>query len=118
MKLTAISEKISNPGAGNFEPIWPLTALFILVPILSFSLIFLYKSRKIQLRLTLLLVILILISIVVFGYYVWSYIKTSQSNIIINYKLFLPVLMLIFSILAFRGIRKDEEIVRSYDRLR
>jgi hypothetical protein len=29
-----------------------------------------------------------------------------------------PLLMFIFSILAYKGVRKDELLVRSYDRLR
>lgn len=118
LRLTAITEKIAGAGFEKFESIWPLTALFIIVPILSFLLIFLYKGRKVQMRLSLLLVLLILLTIGVCGYYVWNYLKTSQTNITFSYKLILPLLMLIFSILAYRGIRKDEEIVRSYDRLR
>jgi hypothetical protein len=30
----------------------------------------------------------------------------------------LPFLQLIFSILAYRGIKKDDQLVKSYDRLR
>lgn len=118
LRLTAITQKISGAGVDKFEYIWPLTALLVIVPLLSFFLIFLYKGRKIQMRLTLLLVMLILLTIGVCGYYVWNYIKTSLTDIAFSYKLILPPLMLIFSILAYRGIRKDEDIVRSYDRLR
>jgi hypothetical protein len=30
----------------------------------------------------------------------------------------MPVIQLILSILAFRGIKKDDQLVKSYDRLR
>ena len=114
LRLTAIF----GAGADRFESIWPLTVLLIIVPMLSLALIFLYKGRKMQMRLTLLLIVLILLTIGVCGYYVWNYMKASQTIITFSYKLILPLLLLIFSILAYRGIRKDEEIVRSYDRLR
>lgn len=95
-----------------------LSVLLLVVPLLSFVLIFLYKKRKLQIRLTLLLLLLIVLLIGVAGYYVFRITGNSDTDIVFNYKLILPVLMLIFIFFAYKGIRKDEEIVRSYDRLR
>jgi uncharacterized membrane protein YozB (DUF420 family) len=41
-----------------------------------------------------------------------------QVNIVPDLKLMLAPLILIFSVLALRGIKRDENLVRSYDRLR
>lgn len=95
-----------------------LSVLLLAVPLFSFLIIFFYKKRKLQLRLTLLLLLLIIFMIGVSVYYVLKSTGTTDSGMVFNYKLILPVLMLIFTFLAYKGIRKDEEIVRSYDRLR
>lgn len=95
-----------------------LSILFLTIPLLSFLNIFFYKKRKLQIRLTMFLLFLIIFLIGVAGYYVFKISIDSDTSIVFNYKLILPVLMLIFTFMAYRGIRKDEEIVRSYDRLR
>lgn len=95
-----------------------LSALLLAVPLLAFLIIFFYKKRKLQIRLTLLLLLLIIAMVGVAGYYIYISPGRSDTEIVFTYKLILPFLMLIFTFLAYRGIRKDEEIVRSYDRLR
>ncbi len=97
---------------------WFFTALLLVIPVLSFLIIFLYKKRKLQIRLTVLLIFLVAVMIAVLGYYYYVLTGNSDAELTFSYKLFLPLLMLIFSILALTGIRKDENIVRSYDRLR
>lgn len=94
------------------------SALLLAVPLFSFIIIFLYKKRKLQLRLALVLILLVILLLVFCGYYIYQISGNADAGLVLNYKLALPVLMLVFSTLAYRGIRKDEEIVRSYDRLR
>ncbi|HLN19613.1 MAG TPA: DUF4293 family protein [Bacteroidales bacterium] len=91
------------------------TALLIAVPLLSAITIFVYQNRKLQLRLTMILIILIIVLCGVAVYLVFSF---TGGNIILRPKLILPALMLVFSFKALGGIKKDEAIVRSYDRLR
>lgn len=96
----------------------PFSILLMLIPLVSFVTIFLYKNRKLQLKMTVALILLIIAVIALSGYYIYSVVNSYESELTLSYKLVLPVLMLIFSILAYRGIKKDEHLVRSYDRLR
>lgn len=95
-----------------------MTILCFAVPVLSFAIIFMYKSRKNQLRLTGLLILLIILLIAATAFFAYSVIQSRDAELVSWYKLILPLLMLAASFLAFRGIRKDENLVRSYDRLR
>lgn len=97
--------------------IW-LTIICILIPAFSAFSIFLFKKRKVQIWLVSVLIILNVILILLLAFY--SYIIMTKYNAVISpdLKMAVPVLQLIFSILAFRGIKKDENLVKSYDRLR
>ena len=116
LNLEGISGVVS-PGL-EYSKLLPLTILLIAVPILSFLTIFLYSNRKSQMKLTILLIILILLEIAAGAYFTHYIMGNFNTDPVPGLKLILPVLMLIFAILAYRGIRKDEKLVRSYDRLR
>jgi hypothetical protein len=45
-------------------------------------------------------------------------ISKFTATIIPGFKMIIPILILVFSILAYLGIRKDDRLVKSYDRLR
>lgn len=109
--------------SGGEEPeiimtVMPFSILIMLIPLVAVVAIFLYKNRKVQMKMVVALMLLIIAVIALAVYYVYSVINTYDSELMFGYKLILPVLMLIFSILAYRRIKKDEELVRSYDRLR
>lgn len=98
------------------------TIIFLLVssgiPAISLITIFLFKNRKMQLKFTLSLVILDLFVIAAIIYYGILYVSRYTGTIIPEFRIFIPLINLILLILAYRGIRKDENLVRSYDRLR
>lgn len=89
-------------------------ALCIASGLLSLITIFLYKNRKLQIRLC-----LIIISLLVFElasiYYDVSQLSDEHT---LKATIVTPLLAVIFLILALRGIRKDEQLVRSMDRFR
>lgn len=97
-----------------------IPALIILFTVLLLSLIaiFLYRNRKLQMKLTLGIIVLTIAFIAVLIFYSVSIILKFQVTLVLGYKMFIPLLMILFGILACRGIRKDEELVKSYDRLR
>lgn len=95
-----------------------LTILLYLIPVISLITIFLYKKRKLQLRFTVSLILLIVILILTLVYYTYSVTSKFNAEISFRLKLVYPFVMLMCSFLAYRGIRKDEDIVKSYDRLR
>lgn len=119
-KITFASILKSTEGNGLevIEKLIPLSVLIILIPIISLVTIFVFKNRKIQMRLALFL--MILCTLLVFALIHGSIIIISKfgATITPGFKMILPVLMLILSVLAYLGIKKDDHLVKSYDRLR
>lgn len=96
----------------------PLTIPLLLIASLSLVVIFLYRNRRLQMMLTLVLIGVSVISILIAGAYIFFIAGKYTADIIFNIKILIPVLIVVCLILAYRGIRKDEDMVRSYDRLR
>ncbi len=111
--------RISGTGASEkLQTILPLTILLLLIPIISFSAIFFFKNRKLQIKFILgliILVIMLMAAITLYGLWV---VRNFYCKIIPGIWLIFPVLMLTAGILACRAIRNDEKIVKSYDRMR
>ena len=81
--------------------------------LLTFITIFLYKTRKVQLRLVIVALLLELLLIFLFYRETQNF---SQGAFSITAALHVVIIAGLF--LAARGIRKDEKLVRSTDRLR
>jgi len=96
----------------------PVTLLMFIIPVVSFLTIFLYKNRRVQLILS--KTILGFISAFIIALVVYSYIFISRYNaeIVPGIAMAVPVIQLILVVLAYRGIKKDDDLVKSYDRLR
>lgn len=90
-----------------------LLILSVAVGLLALITIFLFKNRKLQMRLTWLGIILQLVVLAVY----FQQIKTFVQG---NYTLTsaLSFVIPVFFILAWLGIRKDEKLIKSMDRLR
>lgn len=97
----------------------PLLGAIIIVIILTFISIFLFKNRKLQLKLIRLNILLNLIMIIAIfvGYsrYIQSVIEVEEQ---FKTGAFLPLISLVFTVLAYRAVKKDDELIRSADRLR
>lgn len=88
--------------------------LNILVIVLSISVIFLYKNRILQYKLANLL---ILLNVFIIGLlFLLPYAKEGSINY--EFGAFLPIIGAIFAFLAGHFIKKDEQLVRSSDRIR
>jgi phosphoglycerol transferase MdoB-like AlkP superfamily enzyme len=98
--------------------ILPLVVLLILIAAISLLTIFLFKNRKFQLKLSIALIVLSIILILALAYYAFTLSGKYNAPIQFSINLIFPVMVLVFSILAYRGIKKDDELVKSYDRLR
>ena len=96
----------------------PVLVVLILIILLSLVTIFFYKRRKLQLKLNIGVIVLIITFIGVLLFYALSIIKKYQASLVPGWKMFIPFLMILSGILTYRGIKKDEELVKSYDRLR
>ena len=96
-----------------------LVMMIIALGVLAIIYIFLFKNRKLQFRLSVLGVICSA------GFLFVEYLKVEEfkkaNNILSgSYQMgaLLPIVMIIFFILAARGIYRDEKLVKSLDRLR
>jgi peptidoglycan/LPS O-acetylase OafA/YrhL len=96
-----------------------LFAAIIATCLLGFVTIFLYKNRKTQKSLALLGFFLSL-GIIALEVYLVSDYKTTQnfSENAWQFGAIMPGLMVIFFFLAYQGIRHDEKMIKSLDRLR
>jgi len=98
---------------------WPLSLLFAVVSVLAFLNIFSYKNRVRQMRIC---IFLMLVSIGMTGmmiYYTWvAGNKFDTIHTLYQWRYVIPPIVIILQYLAFRGIRKDELMVKAYDRIR
>ncbi|WP_256003914.1 DUF4293 domain-containing protein [Pedobacter deserti] len=106
---------LTEAGQSQSTAATPLLITIVITGILFFVNIFNFRNRALQRRITGICMVLILVAC---G---WMYYYASMiSGTTFNYGagLFMPVLGLIFSLLTMRGIRKDEQLLKSADRLR
>ncbi|WP_256012925.1 DUF4293 domain-containing protein [Desertivirga xinjiangensis] len=96
-----------------------LTIATVLVALLPLIIVFFYANRKKQLTFSYLTIVVILV-------YTFWLVQTAKSVIediqleFQNYGIgvMLPSVAILFVVLAIRGIRRDEKLVKSADRLR
>lgn len=96
----------------------PLTILMILVPLMFFVSILLFKNRKLQIRSTVLSTLLFAGVLIMILFYIFISGNNIGADPIFNVKLVFPLAGLVFGYLAFRAILKDELLIKSYDRIR
>lgn len=121
-KLTLLGVINLVPDSGSIFQVYftlPLITFVLLLTMLFIITIFQFKNRKRQLKiiqLNILLNILLIIGIFI----IYSRLILSQLDVSEEYGIgaFLPLFSLIFLVMAYRGVKKDEELVRSADRLR
>ncbi len=99
----------------NFYSLSVLAGLLIF---LFMFILFRYKSRKAQLRLCRVAFIILLGLLALPVFYILKYSQLHTMTFFPGITFTLPVLSGVFTWLAFRGIKKDEELIRSIDRIR
>ena len=98
---------------------WPMTVLFGIVAALSFFTLFSYKNRMRQIRLCIFLIFLCAGMTGMMFYYTWFVGNTFEAeHPIYLWRFGLPPVCMITLYLAFRRIRRDELLVKAYDRIR
>lgn len=116
---SAMSSGLRLENGDNVFPAWPAFILILLTAILLFLNIFFYRNRKLQIRICVYSIILDfgLIGIL---YYFWVVILRQMDidSYWLKVPLVFPLVAIIFTYLAFRGIRKDEIFIRSIDKIR
>jgi len=90
---------------------------FLLSAVLSLFSIFMFKNRKLQFvinRLTIILNFILLIALVYGSLNLPGEAVVSEKGI----GMFLPIISIVLIVLANKAIKKDEDLVKSVDRLR
>lgn len=105
-------------GVGTVMNHWGLFVLALIIALLSLYIVFLYKKRKLQMRLTMLGMLLTVGYLI---YYMVEAVKLTnalQASYGFKFALALPIITIILLFMARRAIRKDEVLVRMSNRLR
>ena len=107
---------ISMPdGSKTYAP-WALFTIQMIITVLAFTTIFLFKKRMLQIRLT------IFSSVMLIGYYLalvaYILMLAEDTTFSASWTICLPIIAIILNWLAIRGIGADEALVKAYDRLR
>ena len=98
---------------------WPVFILVLFLTLLSLINIFLYKKRKLQIRICIYSIILAFGLIgLIYYYFVLGFRPLDEPAYALSFPMVLPAIFIILVYLAFRGIRKDEILIRSQDRIR
>jgi len=120
IKITFANVVKSMQGSGLevIEKLIPLSFIIVLIPLVSLITIILFKKRNIQLRFALLLIILCILLVVALIHGSITTISKQNASLVPGFKMIVPVVNLILSFLAYLGIKKDDRLVKSYDRLR
>lgn len=95
---------------------YAFASVLSITSLLSLVNIFLFKSRKIQMRLCIYNSILIIALVGLMVYFAYFSLDKAVWNF--NFPMVLPIVALIFTIMARSGIKKDENLIRSVDRIR
>ena len=100
---------------------WGLVITVIAAAVLPAVTIFLYKKRMLQFRLCIVEMILLCGVILFEALYLWTgYAKLSELQLTAFFlqSAILPLISLIFTWLALRGVKKDIMLLKSMDRIR
>lgn len=118
IKVTGVYQTMGGQVVQT-QPFLGLTIATVLLGLIPLVIIFFYRNRKRQLAIC----YLAILAILGFSFWLVQTAKTVIGNVnleIGNYGIgvILPSLAILFIILALRGIRNDEKLIKSADRLR
>jgi hypothetical protein len=101
------------------KSVWSVEVLFFSILLIELSTIFLYKFRIVQMRLCVLNILLMfgLIGMIYFVTKINLKQLDGQESIFL-WPMLIPFISIILTFLAFKGVRKDDKMVKSYDRIR
>lgn len=121
-KIALFSGNIVKTGQpAQFEKLTAGSSILLAIVVavsalLSLYIIFIYKNRKLQIKLVLLNLAVSIIAIILFYKQTQQFVEGESSLFILA--LVFPVVSVFFLILALRGINRDEKLIKSLDRLR
>ena len=97
---------------------WILYTECSLTALLSLVTVFLYKKRKLQIKLCYGILGLLILSYLIMFFNFWLPNHSSEADIAFKAPMVFPFFAIVLDILAIHAIQKDDKLVRSLDRLR
>lgn len=107
----------TNLGVSNLQVNYFIVISTAVLALISFVNIFNFKNRTLQKRIIFLNIILI-IALSAFNSQEAKKIPGGIENAQLGVGMFLPMIAILFSVLALKGIKNDEKLIQSADRLR
>ena len=125
-ELNSLGLVSTSPGFETDRMCWDLFLLLLLMVALPLTIIFLYKKRKLQLRM---LIYTAVLNLCYYGLFFWRAAQISDEVFALstskvldeNYNyimLFMPALSIFCLIMAMRGVIYDIALLKSLERLR
>ncbi len=109
----------NQPATATTFALYPILNVFeIVIVLLALISIFFYKKRLIQIKLVLFNIVLMIGYYLLAGLFIYLINNSGDLNAELNFGIVFPAISIILSWLAFRAIRKDENLVRAADRIR
>lgn len=90
--------------------------LNVVIAVLLIIALFLFRNLKRQMTVTLISIVLLCASLLTCGFMLYN--AMPDAHVIVFGGVILPVLALVCAVAALRFMRKDRNLLRSYDRLR
>jgi hypothetical protein len=114
-----IKNEIFADHVFNLQDHIGLLIFFTLAGVLALVAIFLFRNRRLQMRLTIFSVIALIFGMA-FGVVYFLNNSGGLENVVVYDRAgaYVPIAGLVFDLLAYRFILKDERLVQSMDRLR
>lgn len=103
---------------GEFQSTWGLFGILLLSAIIAGCTIFLFRNRMLQIRMTIFSTILLVGYYIVLGVFAYMLSSDLNASFQLDWALCLPAICMVLNYLAFRGIYRDEVMVKAADRLR
>jgi hypothetical protein len=119
--LTLMNNRIFSPVDEAFKsfPTWPLSIFLGVIVCIEMVTIFLYKKRILQKRFCRFNLLMMFGLLALVWYYTRFALGTWHgTKSVFLWPVVCPMISIVLNYLAMRAIQKDEDLVRSYDRIR
>ena len=107
-------------GSHSVLPGFVLPAMALLISLLTFVVLFLYKNRKVQMQISCWILVLLMLfySFIFYSYNEFSNIVESGTFFFPELSISFPLISLLLVCMAISAIKKDDRLVSSLGRLR
>ena len=109
----------NGTGTVVFSYLFPVLILVVIAALMSIVALFLYKRRKLQLKLCRMNTVVLFVLTIAIAFYYYRFLSSHDT---LHHSLRLiavnPLIAIIANTMAYQAIRHDEMLVNSYNRIR